>query len=111
MHGKVGAPPGNRVHWLIDELNGEFTRAFKLSYNYKSHNYRYARYKKRTLIDEFLIVRTSKRCYRVTYFNNDFKYFYYFSCRNYKDCACQMKGIYSIFKHLERYQREEDPKN
>lgn len=105
----VGAPRGLFVHWLHLELIGEFTVNYKLTYNDKLHNYRYARYKKRTLVDEFLIVRTSKRCYRVIYFNNDFKYFLYFSARNYRDCASRMKGIYTIVKHIERYQREEKP--
>lgn len=106
MAGRVGAPPGYRVFWLNDELVGAFTKAYKLIHSPKTHNYRYARYKKRTLIDEFLIVRTSKKCYRVIYFNNDFKYFYYFSARNYKECACRMKGIYNIIRCLERYQSE-----
>lgn len=98
---RVGAPPGGFVHWLHLELVGDFTRAYKLSLNRRHHNYRYSRFRKRTLIDEFLVVRTSKRCYRVIYYNDDFKYFQYFSCENYRLCALKMKEIFEIFKRVE----------
>ena len=98
---RPGAPPGGNVHWLHLELVGEFTKAYRLSYNHSFHHYHYSRYRKRTLIDEFIVIRTSKRCYRVTYFNEDFKHFQYFSARNYRECAKKMIEIYSIFKRLE----------
>lgn len=103
-NGKVGAPGGYHDHWLDDELNGLFTRSYKLQVN--KHNYRYARYKKRTLIDEFLVVRTSKRCYRVIYFNADYNYFYYFSATNYRFCAQKMKGIFNMITFIERCREE-----
>ena len=96
-----GAPPGGRVHWLSDELAGEFGKAYHREYNYRLHNYRFSRYDKKTLIDEFLVVRTSKRCYRVIYYNAKFKFFQYFSASNYKKCADHMREIYRIFKRLE----------
>ena len=102
---RVGAPPGLTVHWLISELAGEFTRAYKLSYNIKNHNYHFARYNKRTLIDEFIIIRTSKRCYRVMYFNEDFKHFQYFSANNYRECASRMISIYNVFKQIEKKEK------
>lgn len=105
----VGAPPGLTVHWLVDELTGEFTRNYKLSYNRKYHHYRFARYRKRTLIDEFIVIRTSKRCYRVSYFNEDFKHFQYFSAENYKDCARQMKEIFYVFFRLEKSRERQEP--
>lgn len=98
---RVGAPPGLTVHWLFYELVGEFTVNYKLNHNHKFHHYRFTRYRKRTLIDEFLIVRTSKRCYRVIYYNNDYKFFKYFSARNYKECAEKIKNIYYTFKDME----------
>lgn len=102
MHNpRVGAPPGLTVHWLHLELAGEFTKAYRLSYNTRFHHYRYARYFKRTLIDEFIVVRTSKKCYRVTYFNNDYKFFKYFSAKNYRECAEKMKNTYKTFKEME----------
>lgn len=101
MRGRIGAPPGGRVHWLSDELAGEFGKAYRRTYNYRNHHYRFYRMRKRTLIDEFLVVRTSKRCYRVIYFNQDFKFFLYFSSKNYIECANKMREIFSIFKRLE----------
>ena len=98
---KVGAPPGLTVHWLHLELSASFKKEYQLTLNRKHHNYRYARYRKRTLIDEFLVVRTSKRCYRVIYFNEDFKFFRYFSCENYRSCAEKMIEIFKIFKKVE----------
>lgn len=97
----VGAPPGLTVHWLNLELVGEFTKAYRLDYNKRFHHYRYSRYRKRTLIDEFLIVRTSKKCYRVIYYNNDYKFFKYFSARNFKACAEKIRNIYKTFKDME----------
>ncbi len=104
----VGAPLGLTVHWLADELRGEFSINYRLSYNKKYHNYHYARYRKRMLIDEFIVVRTSKRCYRVIYFNNDYKHFQYFSAENYRDCAVQMIAIFKVFQQLEQSQKTKE---
>ncbi len=98
------------MHWLSDELTGEFGRTYQREYNYRLHNYRFTRYNKRTLIDEFLIVRTSKRCYRVIYYNAQFKFFQYFSASNYKKCADQMREIYRIFKMLENTEGKDNKK-
>ena len=98
---RVGAPAGLTVHWLLWELVGEFTKAYRLSYNRKFHHYRFYRLRKRTLIDEFLIVRTSKRCYRVIYFNEDYKHFQYFSAKNYRECADRMRAIFKAIQLAE----------
>lgn len=37
--GRVGAPPGLTVHWLLDALHGEFTVVYKTVYNRKFHHY------------------------------------------------------------------------
>lgn len=103
---RVGAPPGLTVHWLVDELHGEFVKAYNLSLNRKHHNYFFTRYRKRTLIDVFIVVRTSKRCYRVMYFNADFNHFQYFSSENYRECADKMKSIYHIFKSIEEAEKK-----
>lgn len=97
----VGAPKGMKVHWLMDELNGEFAKAYKLNYNKNNHNYRYARYRMRTLVDEFIVIRTSKKCYRVMYFNADYNHFIYFTEERYKECAHRMYEIYVLFRDLE----------
>ena len=112
---RVGAPPGLTVHWLVDELRGEFVKAYNLNLNRKHHNYFFSRYRKRTLIDVFIVVRTSKRCYRVTYFNADFNHFQYFSSENYRECAEKMKAIYHVFKSIEDHEKtpksKKPPKN
>ena len=115
---RAGAPKGGRVHWLQFELCGEFGRVYHLEYNYSYHNYKYSRYRKRTLIDEFIVVRTSKKCYRVIYYNADFKHFQYFSARTCGECADKMRAIYNVFKRLElalevaeRPQNDENGKN
>lgn len=115
-HPRVGAPPGLTVHWLRLELCGEFNKTYRLNYNRKYHNYFYARYRKRTMIDCFTVIRTSKRCYRVTYFNADYMHFQYFSAENYRDCAAKMIEIYEVFKRLElaaeeREKNAETPEN
>ena len=106
---RVGAPPGNTVHWITFELyargNG-FTKDYRLSYNDAFHNYRYTRYRARTLIDEFIVIRTSKRCFRVMYYNADYDHFIYFSAENYRDCAARMISIYHIFKSLEENEKK-----
>ena len=96
-----GAPPGGSVHWLAFELSGEFLRAYRIDYAPHKHNYRLARYRKRTLVDEFLVVRTSKKCYRVIYYNVEFEYYRYFSASNYRECAQRMKALADIFRRLE----------
>lgn len=99
----VGAPKGLYVYWLDMELCGEFSKAYKCSCcsKTKQHNYRYAREYRNKLIDEFLVVRTSKRCYRVIYYNVEFNFLTYFSESNYVDCANHMKLIYECFKRIE----------
>lgn len=105
---KAGAPKGGRVHWLQFELSGDFSRAYHLEYNYKYHNYHYARYRKRTLIDEFIVVRTSRKCYRVSYYNADYKHFQYFSARTCGECADKMIAIFYVFKRLEQAEKAKE---
>lgn len=100
-YGRVGAPPGLTVHWLHLELPCEFKKVFRLSFNQRFHHYRYARYRKRSIVDEFIVIRTSKRCYRVMYFNEDYKHFQYFSAGNYRECAEKMTEIFNVFRRLE----------
>ncbi len=106
---KAGSPKGYYVHWLAWELCVEFRKAYKLTHHDKFHNYHYTRYRKKTLIDEFIVIRTSKRCYRVMYFNADYNHFQYFSARNCGECADKMTAIYHIFKRME--EAEKAPKS
>lgn len=69
--GKVGAPKGGRTHWLDDCLPRQFKQVYKLiGWNYSFHNYLYERQTgERNRRDLFAIVRTSPKCFRVTYWD------------------------------------------
>ncbi len=101
-----GAPFGGRVHSLIDYLPPAFNKQYEKIYNYKFKNYMFIRkggYLGRTVIDTFIIVRTSRRCYRVNYCNVNHLYFCTFSVKTPKELAERM---YSIFKVFERVDNE-----
>lgn len=99
---KQGAPSGGRVHWLLLFLRKEFNRVYRLSFDYEYHNYRFARYEGRTMVDEFLVVRTSRSCFRVIYFNAETTYFYYFSEPTARECADHMYEVFLKFREVEK---------
>lgn len=102
MQNRTGAPFGGRVHFLLDELTGEFLKQYDVEYNYNFKNYLFYRrtgYLDRTLIDLFIVVRTSKKNYRVNYCNVKHLYFCTF-CGDFRDVAQKMKNIYKTFKRL-----------
>lgn len=96
-----GAPSGGRVHWLLMFLSKEFKRAYRLRFDYEYHNYHFARYEGRTLLDEFLIVRTSRSCFRVTYFNVENLYFEYFSEPTARECAEHINAFFEKMRYVE----------
>jgi len=103
MNGKVGAPAGGRVHWLLWHLPGEFKRAYKLRFDYEYHNYHFTRYSNRfTPIDEYIIVRTSRRCFRCMYFNYETTYFEYFSEETSKEMADHLMRFFKKMQIAER---------
>lgn len=102
---KIGAPMGGRVHWLLLCLRKEFKRSYKLRYDYEYHNYHFTRYGKRTPIDEFIVVRTSKKCFRVMYFNFRNTYFEYFSERTPFECAEHIEELFHKVKMAEERER------
>lgn len=77
--GQTGAPMGGRVHWLLMFLPKDFNRAYRLRFDYEYHNYHFTRYEGRTARDEYVVIRTSRDCFRVMYFNFETLYFEYFS--------------------------------
>jgi hypothetical protein len=100
---RVGAPKGGRVHWLVWALRGHFLKDYQCDYNYLYHNYRFVRYAEnrvRYVVDEFLVIRTSKRCWRVMYWNNHKMEFIYFNASTYRECASKILDIYSKHKEL-----------
>lgn len=73
-----GAPKGGRVHWLIYRLSADFKRKYYVNYDYSKHSYLFLRnyggfsLKKLRRSDMFIVVRTSKMCWRVTSHNMPF---------------------------------------
>lgn len=101
---KIGSPSGGRVHWLLLFLSKRFTKAYRLRFDYEYHNYHFARYDSRALVDEFVIVRTSRSCFRVMYFNQVNTYFEYFSESTAKRTAEHIEELFE--KVLIAEQRE-----
>ena len=103
-HRRVGAPCGGRVHWLLYELQGEFLLTYDLDYNYSYKNYFFSRkegWLGYILIDCFIVSRTSKHCYKASYYNAKYNYYKFFSATTAKELAQIMKNIYFTFKDME----------
>lgn len=96
-----GAPNGGRVHWLLWCLHKEFKKEYVLKFDYEYHNYHFTRYRGRKPIDQFIIIRTSKKCFRTMYFNFENTYFEYFSEPNARDCAEHIESLYNKIKKAE----------
>lgn len=98
---KKGAPIGGRVHWLLMFLSKEFNRDYRLEFDYEYHNYHFARYEGRRVKDEFIIVRTSRSCFRVMYFNAENTYFEYFAEKTARECAEHIEELYRKIRYVE----------
>lgn len=88
----TGAPKGGRVHWLVYELSNEFKSEYKILYDYSTHNYLFWR-KGIRIRDFFLVMRTSKKCFRIMFFQQcpvpipDGHTFLYYSAKTPKGAA------------------------
>ncbi len=76
---KVGAPSGGRVHWFLWNLPAYLKRMYDVVFDYEFHNYLLIRYNARTMSDMFLVIRSSRKCWRCMYFHREYRYFEYFS--------------------------------
>lgn len=85
-----------RVHWLLWNLEKEFKGKYELSFDYSYHKYTFYRYRNKKLYDVFIVVRTSKKCFRVMYSNLRTHDMQYFSCFKSSHCARRMWYIYKI---------------
>lgn len=96
MSNRVGAPKGGRVHWLILNLSNQFKSSFICSYHYNKHNYSFYRYigHSKRLFDLFVIVRTSKRCFKLVYTNFISSIYIARTFRTSKECAMYMHAIF-----------------
>lgn len=102
---KAGAPMGGRVHWFIMFLPREFKRTYQLRFDYEYHNYHFTRYDKRTPIDEFIIIRTSRNCFRCMYFHFEWNYFEYFSEETAREAAEHVIAVYNKVRASEERAR------
>ena len=103
----VGAPKGGRVHWILHNLPSEFKAAYKLYYNYASHNYVFIRLigKTKRLYDVFVVQRTSKHYFRVMYACPERSVFENFGDRRPKAVAMRM---WFLYKKGEKYVGREE---
>ena len=102
----IGAPLGGRVHWLLWNLPTGFKRLYKLRFDYEYHNYHFTRYDGRMPIDQFIVVRTSRRCFRCMYFNYETNYFEYFSEQTSTLMANHMMRVYQKIATAERQRKD-----
>lgn len=104
---RIGAPMGGRVHWLLLFLSKRFLNAYRLRFDYEYHNYYFSRYDGRTVRDEFIVVRTSRSCFRVMYFNHVNTYFEYFSEPTAKRTAEHMEELFEKVMKAESYEKRD----
>lgn len=87
----------SRVHWLLWELSPSFKGYYRLLYDYKYHKYcfyrNYCNNRGNRLKEIFIVIRTSKRCFRVMYYNDYRNIFAYSTFKSSKKCAEWMMNI------------------
>lgn len=74
----------------------------KLCFDYEYLNYHFTRYELRSPIDEYIVIRTSRRCFRCMYFNYRYNYFEYFSEETSRETAEHMEKIFEKMKRAEK---------
>ena len=95
---KRGAPKGNRWHWLLIDLRGEFLINYNLSYDYKKDAYFFeSDSKKVSERNYFIVIRTSRHCFRMMYYDKVSKESIYKSFENSYYCAKEMKRIFKQY--------------
>ena len=94
-----------RVHWLLWHLPVEFKANYRLIYDYSKHSYMFYRMigLTRRFRDVFIVVRTSKHCFRVSYMNAITLDFQAFTLPKSIDVASRMWDIYK--RDSQRYEK------
>jgi len=83
MRNPGGAPKGGRVHWFTLVLPRLLHTHYEIKFKYATHHYRCTfKTARRERFDEYLIIRTSEKCYRVMYYDNPERIFEYKSFRS-----------------------------
>lgn len=88
----------SRVHWFLWNLDKEIKREYFIKYDYVRHSYLLYRMTGSRLYDCFIIVRTSKHCFRVMYANCETLDIQYFSCLRSVNVARRVWYIYQADK-------------
>lgn len=83
---KSGASKGGKVHWFALMLPRITSKKYDVICDNNSHNY-FMQFKTRfkNRYDEYIIIRTSEKCYRVTYYDKPTNFFEYTSFRKAED--------------------------
>lgn len=92
-----------RVHWLLWNLSPLFKGRYKLRFDYAYHNYVFYRVygidqRSNRLKDCFIIIRTSKRCFRLMYYNDAYRLYIYESFKTSEKCAFRMEELASDYR-------------
>lgn len=79
-----------RVHWLLWNLSSDFKGKYVLRFDYSFHNYLFYRFNPHSwkIGQVFQVIRTSKKCFRLMYYNDGI--FRYYSFKTSKQCAEKM---------------------
>lgn len=105
MRGIIGAPAGGRVHWFLEFLPLRFTAEYEIRYDYEYHNYFMIRYRNKRYrsraVDCYVVVRTSRHCFRCMYYNFTTNYFEYFSAISAKKLADKVLTLFERIKRVE----------
>ncbi len=93
-----------RVHWLLWHLPAEFKANYRLIFDYAKHSYFFFRMIGNTkrIRDLFVVVRTSKHCFRVAYVNTITLDFQAFTLPKSSYVARRMWYIYKIDEQREK---------
>lgn len=93
-----------RVHWLLWNLSPLFKGFYKLRFDYKNHSYVF--YRNYTapscrVLEFYSVVRTSKKCFRLMYFNDFHGVILYESYRTSKECAMRMEELMDKYRNCD----------
>lgn len=107
-NGRAGAPKGGRVHWFLWNLPRDLKRAYTIRYDYSKHNYAMFRYpngdERHKPIDIYIVIRTSRECFKITYYRYESNEFEQFSA------PTSEKAVAAIMERYERAREEEEKK-
>lgn len=79
-------------HFFLDDLADYVRQYYNVTYNTKHQDFILTS-KTEKLNNVFLIIRTSKRCYRVAHYRKKGEVYQYFSCSNYRHLAFKINMI------------------